>query len=346
MRWITFIFTAIGSIVGIYALSMYYFVDESKYFTIEKEVNYPIDKVFPQFNNFQNFTRWNNYFSDSRKLSVQYFEPYEGIGSSMVYSEPDKNRKGEMYIKYSNPNTSIRYQLFEKGESNPTLIDVKFKSLGNEKTRIIWVVHTPKQPLMKRSANLFTEADFVNNLDKSMLNFANIMSNKVERDHQMASIKYDSLIVEQEEGKLLLGINANASNKKNALIRDIVMTHNKVFNFVTMDLAKREDEFGFPILVSEAQNYKDKEVSYFYGIPLSKRASVSDNNFIFKTINPSKYYTIYYKGNYNGRGRAIQQLLNKAKKDTMRNGELQQIFLENPSENDEVILKLALPVYK
>ena len=95
-----------------------------------------------------------------------------------------------------------------------------------------------------------------------------------------------------------------------------------------------------------AQNYKDKEVSYFYGIPLSKRGEVTNNNFIFKTINPSKYYIIYYKGNYNERGRAIQQLLNKAKKDTMRNGELQQIFLENPSENDEVILKLALPVYK
>lgn len=86
MRWITFISITIGLIIGSYALSMYYFVDESKSFTIEKKVNYPIDKVFPQFNNFQNFTRWNNYFSDSRKLSVQYFEPYEGIGSSIVYS--------------------------------------------------------------------------------------------------------------------------------------------------------------------------------------------------------------------------------------------------------------------
>ncbi len=46
---------------GAYAASMYYLVDESKNFTIEKEIDYPVDKVFAQFNNLQNFTRWNNF---------------------------------------------------------------------------------------------------------------------------------------------------------------------------------------------------------------------------------------------------------------------------------------------
>ena len=43
-------------LVGAYALSMYYFVDESKSFTIEKEIDYPVDKVFSQFNNLQSLS--------------------------------------------------------------------------------------------------------------------------------------------------------------------------------------------------------------------------------------------------------------------------------------------------
>jgi hypothetical protein len=54
------IFIYIGIFFGIYALSMF-LVDESKSFIIEKEINYPIDKVFPQFNNLQNFTQWNDF---------------------------------------------------------------------------------------------------------------------------------------------------------------------------------------------------------------------------------------------------------------------------------------------
>ena len=42
---------------GIYSLSMF-LVDESKSFIIEKEIKYPIDKVFPQFNNLQNFAQF------------------------------------------------------------------------------------------------------------------------------------------------------------------------------------------------------------------------------------------------------------------------------------------------
>ncbi len=67
MRWMRFSILILLLLLGVYALVVYYFVDENKSFKIEKEVNYPLDKVFLQFNNFQNFTRWNNYFSDSKK---------------------------------------------------------------------------------------------------------------------------------------------------------------------------------------------------------------------------------------------------------------------------------------
>ena len=122
--------------------------------------------------------------------------------------------------------------------------------------------------------------------------------------------------------------------------------YNKIYNYTTMDLGKKEDEFGFPVLITDADNYKDKEVSYFLGIPLSKKFGLTDNNFSFRTQAPTQNYIMYYKGTYTGRVKAIQQLIQKAKKDEMRFGDIRQTFLERPVEDGDVNMKLSLSVFK
>jgi hypothetical protein len=346
MRFFKIIAVLIILLVGAYAASMYYFVDESKDFKIEKEIDYPIEKVFSQFNNLQNFTRWNNFFTSSQSIDIDYYTPYEGKGSSISYVDPKNDTDGEMFIRYENPNKTIRYQLFEDRNENPTLVDVKFKAVSATKTKITWMVQTPKLPVFRRVENFWTEDRFAENIDKSMISLKNVLGNKVEKDNQMAAIKYDSLMVKNENSKLLLGINVSTSNKKDALFRNIVMNYNKVYNYVTMDLGKRDDEFGFPVLITDADNYKDKEVSYYLAIPLSKKFGVTDNNFSFRTINASQQYVIYYKGIYEGRVRSIQQLIQKAKNDEMRYGDIYQTFIERPIEGQEVNMKLSLTVYK
>ncbi len=346
MRFVKFFVIIAAVLVGAYAASMYYFVDESKDFKVEKEIDYPLNEVFSQFNNLQNFSRWNNYFSSSKTMHIDFYQPYEGQGSSMSYNDKVTDKNGELFIRYENPLKSLRYQLFESENENPSLIDIKFVPAGEQKTKITWMIHTPKLNVWKRAENLWTEDRFVENIDKSMVNLKNVMSNKVAKANLASSIKYDTLMIEKEEGQLLLGINVSTSNKKDALVRNVVMNYNKVFNFVHMDLGKSDDEFGYPILITDADNYKDKEVSYFMGVPISKRVGVSDNNFSFRTVNGAEMYVMYYKGQYANRVKAIQQLLQKAKKDEMRNGDLQQTFLESPSEDGEVVMKLSLPVFK
>ena len=344
MRLFKFIVIIILCLFGIYSISMN-FVDESKSFVHHSEIDYPVDRVFPQFNNLQNFTTWNDFFNEKDNISYSFFSPYEGIGSAMKFSDKKNNDFGDLFIRYSNPNRTLRYQLFEGDSENPYLIDVKFTPSGN-KTKMIWNIHTPKRSYLERSLNLVAEDFFVENIDKSMKNLYLLLGNKVNKDQILASVKYDSVMVENREGGLLLGVNVSTRNTKDILFKNVIMNHNKVLNFVKSDLAKKDDEFGTPVLMTNPANLKDKEVSYFYGVPLSKRTSVSDNNFNFHTINASKMYVIYYRGNYNSRIKNIQELVKKAKKDTLRNGQLMEEFLEEPAENQDVKLKLSLPVYR
>lgn len=345
MRWLKFGIIIILFLGAVYAVSMT-FVDENKSFTIEKEINYPIDKVYPQFSNLQNFTRWTAFFSDNKNMSVQFFAPYEGKGSAMSYRDKkDNDLFGDIFIRYENPEKTLKLQLFEGQKNMPYSIDLKFIP-QNDKTKVIWYIHTPKQTLLKRSLNLISEDFWVDNIDQSMKNLYKILGNKVDKEVQRESIKFDSLMVERQDSQLLLGISVTTKNVKDALFKNIVINHNKVFNYVKMDLGKREDEYGEPVLITDADNFKDKEVSYFYGIPVSKKEGITDNNFSFRTVSSSTYYVIFYEGTYAGRVKAIQQLLTKAKKDTLRIGDLQQTFLEEPTADTKTVMKLSLPVYK
>ncbi len=346
MRIFRLIVLILALLLGIYALAMYYLVEESKSFRVEKEINYPVEKVFTQFSNLQNFARWNHFFSSSKTMHLDFYSPYEGKDASMSYEDSKTGRKGELYVRFHNPNRTMRYQLFEQNEKYPTLVDIKFVSSAPEKTQIIWQVHTPKKPLLERAANFWTEDRFGENLEKSMVNLRNYMSNRVEKDQFLTDIVYDSIVVEEVPGQLVLGINVSTSNKKDALYKNIIMNHNKVMNFAQNDLGKTEDEVGFPMMINSADDLKGKEVSYFIGVPVSKRESISDNSFSFRTVNQSKLYSVYYKGAFDGRNKLLQELLQKAKRDTMRNGEIQQVFLEAPEEGKDVLLKMSLPVYR
>ncbi|MGX9986874.1 SRPBCC family protein [Chryseobacterium sp. POL2] len=345
MRGIKFGVLILIILFGIYAVSMT-FVDERKEYSIHSNITYPIDKVFPQFNNLQNFSHWNDFFTQDKNLGFSFFTPYSGKDSSMkFYNKKHQDQFGEMFIRYENPMKSLRYQLFLEDESYPYLIDVKFIGKG-ESTEINWKIQTPKQPLLRRSLNLLSETLFVENIEKSIKNLTAILGNKVDKENLIASIKYDSIMVENQESALLLGVNVSTSNKKDALLKNIVINHNKVVNYVKQDLGKKDDEFGSPILITNPNNFKDKEVSYFYGVALPKRISTSDNNYTFRTLNGGQTYFMYYKGSYAGRIKSIQQLIQKVKKDTLRHGDLQEQFLEEPDATSDVKLKLQLPVYR
>lgn len=345
MRWIKFGTIAMILLLAVYAISTNW-VEESETFTVQKQINYPVERVYPQFSNLQHFTRWNTYFSDNKDLSFSFFSPYEGQGSSMRYQDRKNNDVfGEFFLRYANPNHTLRYQLYRGYEEKPVLIDLKFKAQGNS-TSVTWAVHIPQQTWLKRSLEFLSEEDVVGNIDRSMKALHAMLGNKVQKEQQRENLKFDSVMVEQREGQLLLGVNVTTKNGRDMLFRNIVLNHNKTLNFIQMDLAKKEDEFGEPVLITTAHNYKDKEVSYFYGFPISKRVGISDNNFNFRTVNPSRNYVIYYQGPYSGRAKAIQQLLAKARKDTLRTGELHQTFLENPTEERHTLIKFSLPVFR
>ncbi|MDO4762905.1 MAG: polyketide cyclase [Flavobacteriaceae bacterium] len=345
MRWLRFVLIFFVILGGGYTWLSNNYADK-EVFVIEKEVPYPVEKVFVQLSNFQNFSRWNYLFSVDEKYNYTYFLPYEGVGSSVSFVN-SKNKKdfGQMFIREVVPLKSIKYELYRNNDKTPYKINVKFIGKG-EKTKLVWGIETPEISLMERWVYDISQHEIKSGVEKSMRRLTSVLSGKVEQEVFLSQIKYDSIIVENQEERLLLGLNVSTSNTKGNLFKNINLTHQKLISFITKDLAKREDEFGQPTLMTEAGGLKNREVSYFYGVPVSKSEKLADNNFVFKKQNKMKVYSIYYKGKYDNRTIAIGQLLNKIKKDSLRSGMLEELFIEEPDEERDVVLKISFPVFE
>lgn len=87
------------------------------------------------------------------------------------------------------------------------------KSLEQKKRKLRYV-RTPARPFLKRSLNLIYEENFVSGIDKSIVALANHLGNKVDREAKLNTIKYDTIVEENHEEAILLGLNVSASNRK------------------------------------------------------------------------------------------------------------------------------------
>jgi ferredoxin-fold anticodon binding domain-containing protein len=61
---------------------------------------------------------------------------------------------------------------------------------------------------------LISEDYIASTIDKSMINLSQVLSGKVDKEILLSNIKYDTLMVEKQNGFLLLGVNVSSVNKK------------------------------------------------------------------------------------------------------------------------------------
>lgn len=320
------------------------FMPNSQHFKVRRILPYGIDKVTGQFRNLQNFTSWNVLFG-SRDYTYTFYTPYEGAGSQVRFIGTGGNpQQGDLCIRYENPKKKIRYLLQNKLETHPYVIDVHFRAMTPYRTEVQWEITTPPISYLQRYKFFFSKNQFSSDLNQSIKQLLNVLSNKVEQNNYLANIKTDSIIVEEQKPALLIGISASTTNKKENLLSSLLLNHDRLVTYLTKDLKKKEDEYGRPIVLFKSTDLKDKEISYFYGMPINHNQKITDNNFSIKQLPARKTLTIYYKGKYTNRLKAYVELQQKAKKDSIQSGYVEETLLTPLSLDQETTLKISLPI--
>ena len=137
MRWYKIILF-IGVLLSLAYTASMYFVEDSKEMIVEKEINYPVETLYPQFVNLQKFSNWNDYFSKEKVEKVIIGEPKQmnGLPSEsaeiiekfiktfkITFPEMPLDRVDERFTSKMAFQTMIDSGLKKKQRQNKALID-------------------------------------------------------------------------------------------------------------------------------------------------------------------------------------------------------------------------------
>ena len=337
-RWIIIILIII---FGSYYVGSKVFIEDYKTYRFESSIDEPVAKIFPQYNELQTYAKWQPYLAakDIRKI---YYSPYAGAGAQLEYAAADGSQSGLLTITRTVPAKSIRLELLENSQSQPIVVDIAFRAQGSG-CKILYKVNRP--PVNKITAFLQPKGSMkmLEDMRQETVALKNYLNKRSSRDAFLTNIRFDTIMLEKVPGVLLLGINTSSKNNPADFTEQLSRTHNKIFAFLTMDLGKEEDELGFPVLVSSDLRSKQKEKSFFYGVPVRAKMDISDNTITYLNIPASAAYSVYYQGDLNGIVAKVEELTNKIRKESKLPAPPQIYYLENPSQGSRWLVKIILP---
>lgn len=332
---ILLIFTAIG----IYAY-FHFRKEEPQIITLQKNIDLPIDKVFPHFDHLQKLNNWSVFFSEKDFPSMVYYSPYEGLNASSTLFSKDKKRQIELSIKKRKAHQHIQYQIIESNNKKPILLDVHFKPVGNG-TQLNYKMTIPPTNAIFQDELFDNESDFQQKVNQSMAQLKNFVENKIQKENQLGKIQFDSIEVEKLEATNYIGISSSSKNNKNDWTKNLEKNSTKLENFITLDMGIKADDMGYTTLFYAPKSTM-KEQQYFLGISVNQLQPIKDASFSVQHKPASHALIAYYKGDWEGRVKVQQNLLQKADKENKTMHYFALVFLKKPQKDQPILVKMIL----
>ena len=76
------------------------------------EIDAPVDAVFPQINELENWSNWSPW-GEQEGIDVEFKGESAGVGSILTWSDPRGD--GKLWITESQPNQLVKYRMYSGG---------------------------------------------------------------------------------------------------------------------------------------------------------------------------------------------------------------------------------------
>ena len=309
--------------------------------TIEKEVAIKIDDAFTQFDHLQKLMQWSTFIDEKEYPSKVFYTPYQGRYAAATLSSQDKKKTIELSIKKRKHNQYLQYQILDNENTQPFLLDVFFTPQKSGNTLLRYQMTLPSRKSLFTDELIDNEQDFHTKVNESMVRLKAHIEKKNRREDLLVRLQFDSIETEKINAMSYLGISSSSKNTTQDWLQSLEQNHTKIKSFTTYDLGINEHDVGYMTLFYAPESLM-REVQYFLGVPLMQQPPISDARFTSQNKAESYALIRYYKGSWEGRGKAQKQLLDKAKKEKKTVRYFAMVFLEKPRKDHPILVKMIL----
>ncbi len=311
----------------------------------EKEFTMPAGIIFEDFNNVNNFSKWEPWtFADTAAVK-EFFSPYKGKGAG--YKWNSGNEHGFLTISEIVKNEKIRYTLEGYGLGKNTEMNVSFIQIDSINTNVKWSLSSEKLGYFSRYYTYFTADKLKEKMESGLENLEKLLSKEPHSEKQTEELQPGIIATEEFEGLKLITIPNETTLEEDeintATDESLGLIYSYLKDFIKLD----ENEIGKAISYFDYIDNASKKAKFHTGYSIDGSVKLREDMEII-SLPASKLLICIHKGNFEDMNLTISKMKDYAKENNLKlSNSFWQEFINRPLPNeaqDNSMTKISIPI--
>jgi effector-binding domain-containing protein len=323
MRALKIIGVFVLVLIGLFLL-VAIFLSDNVHIRETVEIEAPVNVVFANVNNFNNWQKWSPFQEKDPEMLITYEGPAEGVGATMKWISSE----GDGYLKHTEvvPNISIRSDLnFEDMRMSQLLFEFENSM---QRTIVAWSIDIKDLSYpMGRWMGLFMKGRMEDDFKQGLSNLKSICETGMLVD----VIKWRTSEVVEKNVEPILAL----SIKDSCTVEGFSDKFKEIFSSITEHMQKMKvKRNGFPFCVYYTWNPEGVTV-FEAGIPISRKVDGKDR-IVLSELSGGKALMVSQFGPYESTGDA-HNAIDKYMKDNNKvcNGAPWEVYITEPGNEPD-----------
>jgi len=281
-----------------------FFLPKSIDVSIEKEFNISSKILFENFNNLNEFSKWEPWSAEFPDAAKEFFAPYQGKNAG--YNWFSESKYGKIIISHSTPSQHIEFVVKGNDLGEESRMTVDFQEENKGKTKVKWSVFSDEMSYFSRYYIYFTKEKLITKLNEGFERLEMSFEPKVITPE--SSRPSAKIIKEHFDGLKLVAV-LNSTSLDNEEIKTATEeSFGFIYSYLVDYLKLPSASVSNPVNYVESVNLALKRTKFYSGYPLSESIQLDEKMQLISIPASDVLVSIH-----EGKQEDISQTLNKMK---------------------------------
>lgn len=321
------------------------FLPEKTTASIERVIKQPAGIIFEDFNNLNEFSKWEPWASNDSLAVKEFFSPYKGKGAGYKWSKD--NTEGIYTITESIKNELIKYKLEGFGMGKYSEMTTEFTPIDSLTTQLNWKIESGENGYFSRYFNYFTSEKLNEKLNQGFDRLEELLKTSTISTDQAKSLQPGMIVTEEFEGQKLICVQNETGLDEDEIKMATEESFGLIYSYLKDFLKIQGVENSHPVNYVNNTNIADKEIKFYSGYPITESVKPGEGMELF-SIPASNTIVCIHKGDYSDINQTLARMKDYAKNNQLKiGGAYWEEYLNDPeniNDKDDLLTKIYIPI--
>lgn len=320
-----------------------FFLPKKMDLLLEREFNANAGVLFENFNNLNEFSKWEPWSAEFPEAIKEFSAPYRGKNAGYKWTFLSKHN--QTIISESNPFKNIQYLVEGYGfGGGKSIMTVDFMSENEEKTKVKWRVISDDMNYFSRYYIYFSKEKLLQKLNLGFDRLETLLASDIITPKQSQSLSPGIIKKEAFEGLKLVAVLNSTSLEKEEIETATEESFGMIYSYLVDYLKFPPTSIAHPINYFESINIARKTAKFYSGFPLNESIKL-DESMQLISIPAVEALVCIHKGSQKDIEQTLMKMKNYATENNLKiKNTYWEEYMGYTGEKSNNFIKLYIPI--